>query len=48
MQRTYADVLQVRMHYGHPDLLDKTRLMAQGGMSKATKNLNLREHRTMA
>lgn len=28
-QRTMADVLQSRYHYGHPDLLDKCKLMSQ-------------------
>lgn len=39
-QRTMADVLQSRYHYGHPDLLDKCKLMAQGGISKATRGLS--------
>jgi len=30
-------------YYNHPDMLDKLALMAQGGMSKGTKGLNLSE-----
>merc|ERR1712176_898911 len=42
LQRTYA-VLGARMHYGHPDLMNKLYMMQQGGVSKATKTLNLSE-----
>jgi hypothetical protein len=41
-QRTYS-VLGARMHYGHPDLMNKLFMMQQGGVSKATKTLNLSE-----
>ena len=37
VQRTMADPLWCRYHYGHPDMLDKLALLAQGGVSKATK-----------
>jgi hypothetical protein len=42
LQRTYA-VLGGRMHYGHPDIMNKLYMMQQGGVSKATKTLNLSE-----
>merc|ERR1740127_314286 len=42
LQRTYA-VLGARMHYGHPDIMNKQYMMQQGGVSKATKTLNLSE-----
>lgn len=43
VQHTMASPLRSRYHYGHPDMLDKTAMMAQGGVSKATKGLNLSE-----
>lgn len=42
LQRAYA-ALGGRMHYGHPDLMAKTYMMQQGGVSKATKTVNLSE-----
>merc|ERR1719469_187329 len=42
LQRSYA-VLGARMHYGHPDIMNKFCMMQQGGVSKATKTLNLSE-----
>merc|ERR1719498_1393512 len=42
LQRAYA-VLGARMHYGHPDMMNKTFVMQQGGVSKATKTVNLSE-----
>merc|ERR1719277_2268521 len=42
LQRTYA-ALGARMHYGHPDIMNKLFMMQQGGVSKATKTLNLSE-----
>merc|ERR1719409_1682639 len=42
LQRAYA-VLGARMHYGHPDMMNKTFIMQQGGVSKATKTVNLSE-----
>jgi len=41
-QRAYA-LLGARMHYGHPDIMNKEYMMQQGGVSKATKTLNLSE-----
>jgi len=31
------------MHYGHPDMMSKACMMQQGGISKATKTINLSE-----
>merc|ERR1719330_1545728 len=42
LQRSHA-VLGARMHYGHPDIMNKQYMMQQGGVSKATKTLNLSE-----
>jgi len=42
LQRTYA-VLGARMHYGHPDIMNKLLMIQQGGVSKATKTINLSE-----
>lgn len=42
LQRSYA-VLGARMHYGHPDLMNKQFMMQQGGVSKGTRTLNLSE-----
>jgi callose synthase len=42
-QRVLANPLHIRQHYGHPDLFDKIFVMTEGGMSKATKGLNLSE-----
>ena len=42
-QRTMSRPLWSRYHYGHPDLLDKSQMISQGGISKATRGLNLSE-----
>merc|ERR1719160_1136765 len=42
-QRVLAAPLDVRMHYGHPDLLDKVHFLSRGGVSKASKEVNLSE-----
>jgi callose synthase len=42
-QRVLASPLHIRQHYGHPDLFDKVFVMTEGGMSKATKGINLSE-----
>merc|ERR1719171_2042183 len=42
LQRSYA-ALGARMHYGHPDIMNKTFMIQQGGVSKATKTINLSE-----
>ena len=33
----------MRFHYGHPDLLDKLHFLTRGGVSKASKEINLSE-----
>lgn len=39
-----ADVpLDVRMHYGHPDVLDKVHFLARGGIARPSKQINLNE-----
>eukprot|EP01135_Chromosphaera_perkinsii_P003828 Nk52_evm3s257 gene=Nk52_evmTU3s257 len=43
VQRVLARPHGMRLHYGHPDLLNKMFIMSRGGMSKATKGLNLSE-----
>jgi len=43
IQRTMDWPLQARLHYGHPDMMDKLQVLQQGGVSKATKGLNLSE-----
>ena len=42
-QRVLASPLQIRQHYGHPDLFDKFFVMTEGGMSKASHGINLSE-----
>ncbi|CAI5729918.1 hypothetical protein KXD40_009367 [Peronospora effusa] len=42
-QRVLAEPLYVRMHYGHPDIFDKVIAMPRGGVSKASKGINLSE-----
>eukprot|EP00928_Gymnodinium_smaydae_P017162 TRINITY_DN16559_c0_g1_i1.p1 TRINITY_DN16559_c0_g1~~TRINITY_DN16559_c0_g1_i1.p1 ORF type:complete len:1557 (+),score=196.35 TRINITY_DN16559_c0_g1_i1:34-4671(+) len=43
IQRTLDRPLGARLHYGHPDMLDKLQMLQQGGVSKGTKGLNLSE-----
>ncbi|KAJ1622023.1 1,3-beta-glucan synthase component-domain-containing protein, partial [Pavlovales sp. CCMP2436] len=39
-----ADVpLDVRMHYGHPDVLDKLHFLQRGGIARSSKAVNLNE-----
>ncbi|KAH7849658.1 hypothetical protein Vadar_021042 [Vaccinium darrowii] len=42
-QRLLADPLKVRFHYGHPDVFDRLFHLARGGVSKASKTINLSE-----
>ena len=42
-QRVLASPLDIRMHYGHPDLADKLHFMTRGGISQASKSINLSE-----
>lgn len=34
---------RVRFHYGHPDVFDRIFHITRGGMSKASKSVNLSE-----
>jgi len=42
-QRVLWNPLQVRLHYGHPDVFDKLFSMTRGGVSKASRGINLSE-----
>ncbi|XP_052206358.1 putative callose synthase 8 isoform X2 [Diospyros lotus] len=42
-QRLLANPLRVRFHYGHPDLFDRVFHITRGGISKASKTINLSE-----
>jgi len=42
-QRVLNQPLRIRQHYGHPDVFDKCFVMTEGGMSKASKGINLSE-----
>ncbi|KAM0939500.1 putative 1,3-beta-glucan synthase [Dioscorea sansibarensis] len=42
-QRFLTDPLRVRFHYGHPDLFDRVFHLTRGGISKASKTINLSE-----
>lgn len=42
-QRVLYNPLRVRQHYGHPDLFNKLFVMTEGGMSKASRGINLSE-----
>ncbi|GLE07230.1 hypothetical protein PINS_up017253 [Pythium insidiosum] len=42
-QRVLATPLRARMHYGHPDVFEKSFVMTNGGVSKASKGINLSE-----
>lgn len=42
-QRVMANPLRSRMHYGHPDVFEKSFVMTNGGVSKASKGINLSE-----
>jgi callose synthase len=42
-QRFLADPLRVRFHYGHPDIFDRIFHLTRGGVSKASKTINLSE-----
>ena len=42
-QRVLDQPLDVRFHYGHPDLMDKLHFLSHGGVSKASKEVNLSE-----
>ncbi|KAK4398212.1 Callose synthase 7 [Sesamum angolense] len=42
-QRILANPLRVRFHYGHPDIFDRLFHLTRGGISKASKTINLSE-----
>nr|XP_025626307.1 callose synthase 7 isoform X1 [Arachis hypogaea] len=42
-QRILANPLRVRFHYGHPDIFDRIFHLTRGGISKASKVINLSE-----
>ncbi len=42
-QRVLNEPLRTRMHYGHPDIFDKIFFLTRGGVSKASKGVNLSE-----
>ncbi|XP_057538418.1 callose synthase 11 [Amaranthus tricolor] len=42
-QRVLANPLKVRMHYGHPDVFDRFWFLTRGGISKASRLINLSE-----
>ncbi|KAJ4841509.1 Callose synthase 7 [Turnera subulata] len=42
-QRVLANPLRVRFHYGHPDIFDRIFHVTRGGISKASKIVNLSE-----
>ncbi|TVU11853.1 hypothetical protein EJB05_45462 [Eragrostis curvula] len=42
-QRVLANPLRIRMHYGHPDVFDRLFHLTRGGVSKASKIINLSE-----
>ncbi|XP_077252429.1 callose synthase 7-like isoform X2 [Tasmannia lanceolata] len=42
-QRVLANPLKVRFHYGHPDVFDRIFHITRGGISKASKTINLSE-----
>ncbi|KAL2643326.1 hypothetical protein R1flu_010913 [Riccia fluitans] len=42
-QRVLAEPLKVRMHYGHPDVFDRLWFIPRGGLSKASRVINISE-----
>lgn len=42
-QRVLANPLKVRMHYGHPDVFDRLWFITRGGISKASRVINISE-----
>ncbi|GMN50800.1 hypothetical protein TIFTF001_019956 [Ficus carica] len=42
-QRVLANPLKVRMHYGHPDVFDRFWFLPRGGISKASRVINISE-----
>ncbi|MCO5565072.1 hypothetical protein L7F22_018743 [Adiantum nelumboides] len=42
-QRVLANPLKIRMHYGHPDVFDRIWFLTRGGISKASRVINISE-----
>ncbi|XP_004985950.1 callose synthase 9 [Setaria italica] len=42
-QRVLSNPLKVRMHYGHPDVFDRIFHITRGGISKASRSINISE-----
>ncbi|KAJ9136168.1 hypothetical protein P3X46_033272 [Hevea brasiliensis] len=42
-QRVLANPLKIRMHYGHPDVFDRFWFVPRGGLSKASRVINISE-----
>lgn len=42
-QRVLANPLKIRMHYGHPDVFDRFWFLTRGGVSKASRVINISE-----
>nr|KYP53393.1 Callose synthase 12 [Cajanus cajan] len=42
-QRVLANPLKIRMHYGHPDVFDRFWFITRGGISKASRVINISE-----
>ncbi|GLJ17580.1 hypothetical protein SUGI_0305880 [Cryptomeria japonica] len=42
-QRVLANPLKIRMHYGHPDVFDRLWFLSRGGISKASRVINISE-----
>ncbi|KAL3689633.1 hypothetical protein R1sor_015942 [Riccia sorocarpa] len=42
-QRVLSRPLKVRMHYGHPDIFDRVFHITRGGISKASRTINISE-----
>ncbi|KAF8390568.1 hypothetical protein HHK36_025095 [Tetracentron sinense] len=42
-QRVLANPLKIRMHYGHPDVFDRIFHITRGGISKASRVINISE-----
>ncbi|KAH1040145.1 hypothetical protein J1N35_041888 [Gossypium stocksii] len=42
-QRVLANPLKIRMHYGHPDVFDRFWFLTRGGISKASRVVNISE-----
>ncbi|KAK3404710.1 hypothetical protein EUGRSUZ_K01028 [Eucalyptus grandis] len=42
-QRVLANPLKIRMHYGHPDVFDRFWFVSRGGISKASRVINISE-----